>query len=203
MKSFNGFGEMRSAKHGLSSAGNAILAAVLMAVCLGVARTAPAQTVYAGERGGVMLSVGGTFSGYTLQYGERKMLGASVFVDAETRRRIGIEGEARWLIFHQTANVRAATYMIGPRYYMEFGRFQPYVKGLVGVGEINLAYNYGTGSYLVVAPGGGVDFRINHRIRIRAVDFEYQYWPQTYLSPSTNGGMSSMGVSSGIRIRIF
>ncbi len=198
MKSFNEFGEMRDAKHGLSSAGNAIVAAVLMAICLGVARTAPAQAVYAGERGGAMLSVGGTFSGYTLQYGERKMLGASVFVDADTRRRIGIEGEARWLIFHQTANVHASTYTIGPRYYMEFGRWQPYAKGLVGVGEFNFPYNYGHGSYLVIAPGGGLDIRLSHSIRIRAVDFEYQYWPQF-----TYGAMSSVGVSTGIRIRIF
>ena len=54
-------------------------------------------------------------------------------------------------------------------------------------------------------PGGRFDrrrpeqgLRINHRIRLRAVDFEYQLWPQF-----TFGFLSSYGVSTGIRVRIF
>ena len=72
------------------------------------------------------------------------------------------------------------------------------MKALAGVGEFNFPYNYATGSYLVVAPGGGLDYRINRLIRIRVADFEYQLWPQF-----TYGSMSSFGVSTGIRVRIF
>jgi len=50
----------------------------------------------------------------------------------------------------------------------------------------------------VVAPGGGVDYRLNNRIRLRLADLEYQYWPQF-----TYGAMTSVGVSTGIRVRIF
>jgi hypothetical protein len=173
-------------------------AVVLLGWPLGTALTASAQAVQSADAGGPLLSVGGTASGYYLQYGQIKLLGASVFVDADTRRHFGVEAEARWLQFHQTNDVHDATYMVGPRYYREIGRFQPYVKVLAGVGEFNFPYNYATGSYLVVAPGGGLDYRINRLIRIRVADVEYQLWPQfTYSS------MSSVGVSTGIRLRIF
>jgi hypothetical protein len=171
---------------------------MLLAACLALARAASGQVVPAADAGGLMLSAGATASGYYLQYGERKMLGVTGFVDADTRRRLGLEGEARWLVFRQTENVHVSTYAIGPRYRMNIGRFQPYAKGLVGFGEFNYPYNYAHGSYLVVAPGGGIDFRLNRRIHLRLADFEYQYWPRF-----TFGAMSSFGVSSGIRVRVF
>jgi len=198
MKSFRGFGNGWSGRHGLRSVHNAIIPAVLLATLLGMARPASGQVVPAGQAGGVMLFAGATGSGYYLQYGERKMLGFSGFVDADTRRGYGLEAEGSWMIFHQTANVHTATYMIGPRYHMTFGRYQPYAKALVGVGKFNFHYNYARGSYLVVAPGGGVDMRLSSRIRLRLADLEYQYWPQF-----TYGAMSTVTISSGIRFRVF
>ena len=193
MKSNHGFG-----KRGRKPGGTAVLAAALLAACLGMARAGNAQVAPAGDEGGVKLSAGATASGYYLQYGERKMLGVTGFVDADTRRRLGIEAETRWLEFHQTADVHVETYSIGPRYHMNFGRFQPYAKGLIGFGKFNFPYNYGQGSYLVATGGGGVDFHLHRRIYLRVADFEYEYWPQF-----TYGAMSSFGVSTGIRVRIF
>jgi hypothetical protein len=198
MKSFHGFGIEWSGKPALRPLGKAAFPVILLAVCLALARTASGQVVPAADAGGLMLSAGATASGYYLQYGERKMLGVTGFVDADTKRRLGIEGEARWLVFHQTNDVHASTYTIGPRYHVNIGRFQPYAKGLVGIGEFNFPYNYAHGSYLVVTPGGGVDFSLNRRIHLRIADVEYQYWPQF-----TFGAMSSFGVSSGVRVRIF
>jgi hypothetical protein len=126
------------------------------------------------------------------------MLGITAFADLETKRRIGIEGEARWLVFHQTANVNATTYTAGARYHFDFGRFQPYAKGLVGIGNFNFPYNLATGQYLVVEPGGGVDWHFNRRIRVRIVDAEYQLWPQF-----TYGRLNVLSVSTGIRVNIF
>jgi hypothetical protein len=161
-------------------------------------RSAAGQVVQAGRADGDTLFAGVTGSGYYLQYGERKMLGFTGFVDADTRRRYGLEAEGSWMTFHQTANVHASTYTIGPRYRIVLGRYQPYAKALVGIGEFNFPYNYAHGSYLVIAPGGGVDFRLSRRIRFRLADVEYQYWPQF-----TYGAMSSISVSTGIRFRIF
>ncbi len=188
-------------RRGLRRGGNAAFMAVLVAVGLAMAPAAPAQVVPAADTGGLKLSAGATASGYYLQYGERRMLGIAGFVDVDTNRRIGVEGEARWLLFHQTYNVTTTTYMIGPRYHRDYGRFEPYVKGLVGIGEFNFPYNLAKGSYLVIAPGGGLDFRINRRFRLRAVDFEYQLWPQ-FNYGLNNVMMSSYGISTGIRVRI-
>jgi len=198
MKSLHRFGEMWSGKMGSRSCVREIFPVILLDIVLALAHMASAQVIPSADAGGFTLSAGATGSGYTLQYGERKMLGVTGFVDLDTRRRLGIEGEARWLVFHQTADVHATTYAIGPRYHMNKGRIQPYVKALVGIGQFNFPYNYATGNYLVIAPGGGVDYRLNHRIRLRVADFEYQYWPQF-----TYGAMTSVGVSTGIRVRIF
>jgi len=199
MNGFLHFGRSGRVKLGPWGRGKSVFAAVLAAVCLGIAGTASAQVVPAADAGGMTISAGGTASYYYVGYGERKLLGATAFFDTETHRHIGVEGEARFLEFQQKANVHDETYLIGPRYsFHAMGKFYPYVKGLVGFGEFNFPYNYATGSYLVIAPGGGIDYRLSHRVRLRLADIEYQYWPQF-----TYGALPSYGVSSGIRVRIF
>ena len=183
----------------------AFIPVALLAFCLGLGGSAHAQTAPSADSGGMRLSAGGMFSGYELGYGEVKVLGASAFVDVDTRRNFGFEGEARWLVFHlpadqdgPAADETATTYMGGLRYFRHFGRFQPYAKALVGVGEFNYPYNFAKETDLVVAPGGGLDYRLTNRIRWRAADFEYQIWPQF-----NYGRMSSFGLSTGIRVKIF
>jgi hypothetical protein len=198
MKSFHHFVPSRRGFHWMPTSRAAAFPIVLLAACLGLTHAAYAQAVPAGERGGLSLSAGGTASGYSLGYGDQKLLGMSAFVDVDGRQHLGVEGEARWLSFYQTNQEHASTFMIGPRYSLYFGRFQPYAKGLVGVGHFTYPYLFGHDDGLVVAPGGGVDFRLTRRIRLRAVDFEYQLWPQFHY-----GLMSSYGVSTGIRIKIF
>jgi hypothetical protein len=175
------------------------LAVLLVLAILGAGpHLALAQVQAPGDMGGLIVSVGGMGSGYSLQYGQRKMLGITAFVDADTKRRFGIEAEGRWLEFHQTANVHAETYSIGGRYHFDVGRFEPYAKGLVGFGDFNFPYNYAYGRYVVVTAGGGLDFRWTRRVTVRAVDFEYQDWPNF-----TFGNMNSLGVNAGLRVRIF
>lgn len=157
-----------------------------------------AQVVPAGDAGGYRISVGSTVSGSHLQYGNRKLGGITAFVDADTIRGIGLEGEARWLEFHQFADMHVESYSIGVRYHRNWRKFQPYAKGLVGIGNVNFPYNDATGSYTVLTMGGGADYLWHHRIGFRAADFEYQYWPKF-----TFGAMSSYSISTGIRVRIF
>jgi hypothetical protein len=176
----------------------ALRAAVLLAVSLGLGSVARAQVVPSADAGGARLSVGGTASGYVLQFGQVKVLGATAFVDTDSLRHFGFEGEARWLKFHQTHDINATTYLGGLRYSRYYGKFQPYAKGLVGLGQFNYTYNLGKDTSLVVAPGAGLDYRLTPRIRWRAVDFEYQMWPQFHY-----GTMSSYGVSTGFKFKIF
>jgi hypothetical protein len=177
---------------------NALLAFGLLAILFLIPRTALSQVVPAGDAGGYNLTVGATATGDYLGYGSRKMLGIAAIADLDTKRRIGIEGEAHWLMFHQKADVHTTTYLIGPRYHMTYGRFQPYGKCLIGFGQFNYPYNLGTDDDFVIEPGGGLDFRVTHRLRIRVADFEYQIWPGFHY-----GTLGSYGLSAGIRVRIF
>ena len=172
--------------------------ALAVSIFLAGACPASAQVVPAARQGGLSLSAGALGSGSFIQYGQRKMAGITAFVDADTRRRFGIEAEGQWLEWNQTANVHVETYSIGPRYHFEFGRFQPYAKGLVGFGDFNFPYNYAYGRYFVVTAGGGLDIRLTRHIGFRAADIEYQDWPQF-----TFGNMTSVNLSAGLRVRIF
>lgn len=204
MKSFHRFNPSRSSAFRLLSCRGAFLSVLLVAVCLGLGRPAYAQAVPSAYEDAIRFSAGGTASGYHLGYGEVNLLGASAFVDFEGMHHFGVEGEARWLAFHLSdkngpeADEHTSTYLAGPRYSRYYGKFQPYAKVLVGLGHFTYPYHYAKENDFVVAPGGGFDFRLTRRIRFRAVDFEYQAWPQF-----NYGLMSSYGVSSGIRIKIF
>jgi hypothetical protein len=173
--------------------GRGLACLVLILVTAISARPAFTQVAESANAGGYSIWVGGGVSGYYLQYGGQKNLGITGYVDADSVRRLGIEAEGRWLDFHQTNNIHAETYLAGLRYHFNAGRFQPYAKGLAGLGTFNFTYNYAHGRYFVIAPGGGLDYRVNRRLSARA-DFEYQYWPQF-----TFGPMSSAGVSIGVR----
>jgi hypothetical protein len=178
--------------------GRMAVSTVLVAACLALVRPAAAQVVNDGDKGGIGLTAGGTVSGYEVGYGQQKLLGVAAIVDGESRRPLGFEAETRWLMYHQTDGERATTWSAGPRYRFDKGKLQFYGKGLIGVGDFTFPYNYAHGSYLVISPGGGVDYRYTRQISFRLADFEYQYWPQF-----TFGAMSSYGVSAGIRYHIF
>lgn len=171
------------------------LAVFLAAVAGG--RCAMAQSVESANAGRPFVSVGVAASGYTLGYGDRRIIGLSAWVDADTIRRLGFETEMRRLEYRQTANVHAETYLTGVRYHLNLAGTQPYVKLLGGYGHFNFPYNYAKGSYFVIAGGGGVDYRLNPRWTVRA-DVEYQSWPQF-----TYGPMNSIGANIGIRYRVF
>jgi hypothetical protein len=197
MKSSNNSGNVCGGKLGILFS-RAVFPALLVAVCLVLARPAHAQVVPSADAGGFTLIAGGTASGYDIQYGHQKLLGVAAFVDADTRRRIGFEGEARWLQYHQSNDVHVTDWLAGPRFHLSKGKFQYYAKGLVGVGKFQFPFNYAHGTYLVIAPGGGVDYRWSRKVSFRLADFEYQYWPQF-----TYGAMSTYGVSVGVRYHIF
>jgi hypothetical protein len=176
-----------------------LIAVIIVAVFLGIAPAAYGQVVPSARESGLSLSVGDSVSGFYLQYGARKMAGISTFVDLDTMRHWGLEAEGRFLVFNRTANVQDATILAGPRYYFNLGtKFQPYAKGLVGPGFFTFENAASTGTYLVVAAGGGVEYHITRRFHIRLADFEYQDWPNF-----PTGSMSAFGISTGIRYTLF
>jgi hypothetical protein len=178
--------------------GHSLYIVILLVVFMGGRRFASGQVAESGEKQRPSLWAGGGASRYYVQYGEQKIVGVAGFVDADGANGLGIEGEGRWLEFHQFAQVHAETYLVGPRFHVDINRFQPYIKGMVGAGDFHFPYNYANGSYLILAAGGGVDYRLTHRWSVRVADVEYQNWPQF-----TFGAMTSVGLTSGVRFRIF
>ncbi|TCK73742.1 hypothetical protein [Acidipila rosea] len=169
------------------------------AVVAGTCGSVYGQVKPAGVGGDESIAVGGTTTVAHLDYGKRWLGGASVFADINWNPRYGVEGEASWLWIHQQAQTHYSTYLVGPRISLgAFGRFRPYVKGLAGDGHFNFPYNYGVGNYLVIAGGGGTDYRLNSKFRIRVADFEYQYWPRF-----TFGAITPYSFSTGLRYTIY
>lgn len=174
----------------------------VLVLALGLAAPARAQVVPTADAGGANISAGVMGSGYYFQYSERKVLGYAAFVDLDTRRRIGVEAEGRWLRYHEIAGESAATYLIGARYHYDIGRFKLYGKGLIGEGQFNFPYGLGHGNYFAVAPGAGVDYHLLTRFYWR-VDAEYQIWPGFKYGTSSTYTLSSYGLSTGFRVRVF
>jgi hypothetical protein len=171
---------------------------LLLVFCLGPISTAVCQVEPSAKGGGSWLDAGGMFSASHLNYGSRNLLGATAFVDFKLNHRYGVEGEMTWLFLHQQENVHDETFLVGPRFnFNSIGRWQPYAKVLAGNGQFNFPFSYAHGGYLVIAGGGGVSYRLTHKVSLRVADVEYQYWPQF-----TFGSLSSIGINSGIQYRI-
>jgi opacity protein-like surface antigen len=172
----------------------ALTALLTAAACPHSAR-AQAQPTASGP--GSYVSAGLGYSAYQVDYGQRVLGGGTVFVDVHPTWRYGVEGEARLLRMNASEDVTESTYLVGPHIFIRQGRLRPYVKLLVGLGKINLPFNYAQGTFFAYAPGAGVDYTLSDRISLRLVDFEYQEWPQF-----TYGNLHPYGVSAGVVIRI-
>jgi hypothetical protein len=141
--------------------------------------------------------------------------GVAALADFNLTPKIGAEGEARWLHWDGLGNMVESNYLLGPRYRVyRRGPVSFWVKVLLGGGWITTS-DYPEagslkGSFFMYAPGGTVDYRLTHRISLRA-DYEYQVWP-SFQAPTTysgtlaithNGPLTPNGVSVGVMYRFL
>ncbi len=169
----------------------------LILLGLGAACVADAQALPAASGPGSNITVGGGYSMFEADYGQRAIGGGFAFIDVHPHWRYGFEGETRYLRMHAAENVTETTYVGGVHVYMRPGTFRPYAKFLAGLGRLNFPFHYAQGNYLALVPGAGVDFLVTDRITVRAVDFEYQEWPQF-----TYGNLRPYGINAGISFRL-
>ena len=180
------------------------LGAAALAMCVLWNTTAKAQKLPTATAPGAYLAVGGTYSEFEAQYPQRVLGGAGLYADLNVRPHLGIEAEIRWLRQNEIFGSNETTYLIGPRYEFHLGRFSPYAKGLVGDGKLVFPYGFGYGNYLVYGGGAGLDVRLTSKIRLRAVDFEYQRWPQFNFGPGTvTQAITPYGVSAGLSYDVY
>ncbi len=170
---------------------------LLVASCFSV-QHAHTQALPTASGPGSYLAVGGGVSWFQADYGHRDLAGGVLYAEANPQWRVGLEGEARFLRVHTAQDVTESDYLGGLRVaILHPHRLQPYAKFLAGVGRITLPYGYAHGSFLAYAPGAGLDIALNDRLSVRAVDLEYQHWPQF-----TFGALSPYGVSAGLILRL-
>jgi opacity protein-like surface antigen len=183
---------------------------VLFAALLLLPTISRAQVVAAGKGGNQQLFVGGTFSDFDPDYGYQRLYGIGAYADYNLTPRWGAEAELRFHRFNQLVSIHEDNYLIGPRYNYHHKRFIFYGKGLIGLGYFNFPFNAAHGTYFATALGGGVDYRLTHRIYLRG-EYEYQIWPGFVGPPDPlpippqrrPNGLTPNGFAFGASYRIF
>lgn len=172
---------------------------ITCSVLLFATTVAKAQAIATATGPGSYVTVGAGLSGFNTSYGNNRIGGGFAYLDANPSWRFGLEGEARFLRWHADEQVKQTTYLGGLRVQLwpRPSRWSPYAKFLAGAGEITLPFGYAHGGFLAYAPGAGVDYTLNDRLTLRAVDVEYQHWPQFSYGP-----LHPYGVSAGISVRL-
>jgi len=165
------------------------------------ARSAGAQAVESADTGTFSVSVGGMASGFDPGQGHNVLIGAGTYVDVHFTHWVQLEGEARWLRWNQYYGLHEDHYLIGPRVpVMRIGgKTQVYGKAMFGLGKETFPFGYGYGSFSALAFGGSMDYRMSRRVTLRAIDFEWQYWPKWL----NNKSLYPYGISAGVAYRVF
>jgi hypothetical protein len=171
----------------------------VLACLAGLVVSAPAlnaQATYtASRRASIQIGVAG--SAFTLDDQDGHEEGIAVYGDLDVGRHWGLEGIYRNASIETPHDIGENHLIAGPRYHFEHGRFEPYAKGLVGLGTINFQQGYNITSYsehyFIYVAGGGVDFRATRHVNVRLFDFEYQFWPG--FAPH---GLTPYGYSAGV-----
>lgn len=137
------------------------------------------------------------------------MGGIAVFADLDNifLRKLGAEGEARWLRFNEYLGETQDHYLLGPRYRLiRFHALSGYAKFLMGGGFITYPGDIGSGSYFAYVPGGTAEYRVARRWIVRG-DYEYQRWPAApglvFSFPNPSHGLTPNGFSAGVAYKIF
>jgi len=179
----------------------------LWAALFFMAGAAQAQVVPSAYGPGHSLWVGGEYSNVNASFpyqSAQRLWGIGAFADYNFSGHFGVEAEARFLRFNSFYGETEDNYLAGPRYVVgKFGKFQPYGKFLVGIGKIQYPFTIGTGTYLALAPGGGVSYRLSSRWAIRG-EYEYQLWPSSPgFSNEPAHELTPNGFNLGIAFRPF
>ena len=169
-----------------------------------------AQVVAAGRGGNQQLYVGGIFSDFDPDYGYQRLYAAGAFADYYRTPRLGAEAEVRFLRFNQLSHIHQDTYLVGPKISYRKKRYNFYGKALFGLAEFNFPFNAAHGSYFAIEFGGGLDYRIAHRLYLRA-EYDYQIWPGFVGPPDPHpvplvnrpNGLTPNGFTVGASYRIF
>jgi hypothetical protein len=178
-----------------------LLASALL-LCPARASSQVAPSAYDSSRN---IWAGAEYSNFLPDFGPpQRLSGIGVYVDLNVTSRLGVEGEARFQRFNGFYGESQDNYLIGPEVILlHRGKLRPYAKVLFGIGQNDFPLTIGTGKYFILAPGGGVDYRLSRRISLRA-EYEYQFWPSAPgVAGEPSNGMKPNGFSAGFAYKLF
>ena len=131
---------------------------------------------------------------------DRAVYGFSAGGFWQTRHLLGVE--ARGSILKWGSDQHEESALAGPRVAKHFGRFTPYVCGLLGAGNAWSRNLPGKPPFIIEATGlqwsilGGVDVRLAHHFRLRVGELAYS---KIYLADRT---LTPLNASAGLVYRI-
>jgi hypothetical protein len=181
-------------------------AACFVVLLLCVPRPAAAQATLHAEENMSPWSVGAGFSNFDLDWGHgHRMDGITAWLDWRVPthlpllNRIGFEAEGHEIDFQKPSAfqvMRQETALGGVTVELPgHRRLHPYAKYLIGIGSVYFAPSgYSHDTRKVLAPGGGLDWRLRHHgLSVRA-EYEYQYWRHLFGPHDLNPNGVTVGV---------
>jgi len=122
-----------------------------------------------------------------------RLSGLGAFVNFDWTHRIGIEGHAR---FFNMNSWNGET-------FLKSDHWRPFADFEIGVVRIHYPFQIGTGDQFALAPGGGLEYRLNRRVSVRTV-YEYQFLSNSPdFTNEPHFGIHPNGITCGFSIRPF
>ncbi len=128
------------------------------------------------------IQVGAGLSVFQPDYNPGTIKGYSFYGSFDFTSHIGLAGDIHIVNVITPGDIAENSYLLGPRFVMNRGRFHPYAKALAGIGVFTFQPVYvnsstSSSSHKMYALGGGLDVSVKRHWNVRAIDFEYQRWP--------------------------
>lgn len=156
------------------------LSAFALLLAVGIAApSASAQAIAAAT--GRTLAVGVAYQNIDPDYGPTRASGIQVFGDFDISKYVGATAEINLQTAFSNVVFLEHSYLVGGRGLYRHGRYLAYGKALFGAATSTSNDPYpnlinAPGTYPAIGLGGGLDIRLDHRITVRAIDYEDQHW---------------------------
>ena len=151
-----------------------------------------AQADYTASKGS-RIQAGAGYLFLKPDYVETNIQGVSIWGDYDFWKFVGAEVSVNLGSIITPSDISENSYQVGPRFLYHRRRFTGYGKILFGRATLDKS-NYVNQSigYNIYSFGGGLEYKLTRRINIRAIDFDYQQWPN--FEPHT---LSPIAITAG------
>jgi hypothetical protein len=143
---------------------------------LALAPSLRAQAVYTADKSS-RIQAGVGYLYLKPDYVNTNIQGISFWGDYDFLKHVGVEASVHLGSIITPSDISENSYMVGPRFMIRRHKFTGYAKFIFGRATINNQDFNLSSTYNAYAFGGGLEYKVMHRINIRAIDFEYQQWP--------------------------